>query len=297
MKYFVAIDIGGTTFNAGIFTQSFNQIAISDKDKIRNYKGKEEVVNAIINQVSNLISNNDINKSDLIGLGIASPGPLDPKKGIILNTPNLKIFQNYYIANEFAKKLKISTFLENDANLFSLGEWYTQYRKNNVIIGLTLGTGLGFGLIINGELFTGGNGMAMEYGLSPFQWGMCEENVSIRFIRNRSKDLYGKELSPRIVERMWYEKDSKAIQIYNEFGENLGIVLSHVVNMIDPQVITIGGGLSKAYECFEKAMILKIKKHSPSFNQNKIIISSSKLRELSTMVGACMMVKSSYKTL
>ena len=297
MKYFVAIDIGGTTFNAGIFTQSFNQIAISDKDKIRNYKGKEEVVNAIINQVSNLISNNDINKSDIIGLGIASPGPLDPKKGIILNTPNLKIFQNYYIANEFAKKLKISTFLENDANLFSLGEWYTQYRKNNVIIGLTLGTGLGFGLIINGELFTGGNGMAMEYGLSPFQWGMCEENVSIRFIRNRSKDLYGKELSPRIVERMWYEKDSKAIQIYNEFGENLGIVLSHVVNMIDPQVITIGGGLSKAYECFEKAMILKIKKHSPSFNQNKIIISSSKLREQSTMVGACMMVKSSYKTL
>jgi len=297
MKYFVAIDIGGTTFNTGIFTQSYNQIAISDKDKIRNYKGEEEVINAIINQVSNLISNNDINNSDIIGLGIASPGPLDPKKGIILNTPNLTIFQNYSIANEFSKKLKLSTFLENDANLFALGEWYTQYRKNNVIIGLTIGTGLGFGLIINGELFTGGNGMAMEYGLSPFEWGMCEENVSIRYIRNRSKELYGKELSPRIIENMWYEKDPKAIQIYNEFGENLGFVLSHVINMIDPQIITIGGGLSKAYECFEKSMLLEIKKYSPSFNKNKIIISSSKLRELSTMIGACMMVESSCKTL
>ena len=297
MKYFVAIDIGGTTFNTGIFTQSFNQIALSDKDKIRNYNGKEEIIDAIINQISSLISNSNINKSDIIGLGIASPGPLDSKKGRILNTPNLKIFQNYSITNEFARRLGISTFLENDANLFTLGEWYTQYRENNVIIGLTMGTGLGFGLVINGELFTGGNGMGMEYGLSPFEWGMCENNVSIRYIRNRAKELFGEELSPRIVEDMWHKNDSKAIQIYDEFGECLGIVLSHVINMIDPQVISIGGGLSKAYKCFEKTMFVKIKENAPSFNQNKIIICSSKLRELSTMVGACMMVKDSYKTI
>ena len=295
MKFFLAIDIGGTTFNTGLFTQSFNQIALSNKNKIRNYKNRDEIVDAIVNQVSTLIIDSDINKTDIIGLGIASPGPLDPKKGIILNTPNLQAFQNYSICNDFAKRLKISTFLENDANLFALGEWYTQYRKNNVILGLTLGTGLGFGLTINGEMFTGGNGMAMEYGLSPFEWGMCEKNVSIRYIRNRAKELYGEELSPRIVEDLWHNGDSKAIKIYNEFGEYLGIVLSHVINMIDPQIISVGGGLSKAFECFEKTMIIKIKKHCPSFNQNKIIISPSKLRELSTMVGACIMVGNNYK--
>ena len=297
MNFFVAIDIGGTTFNTGIFNQSFNQIALSNKDKIRNYNSKEETVNAIINQIETLIDHNNIDKSKIIGLGIASPGPLDPNKGIILNTPNLKIFQNYNIANEFSKKLKISTFLENDANLFALGEWYTQYKSSNHVLGVTIGTGLGFGLILNGELFTGGNRMAMEYGLSPFAWGMAEENISIRYIRNRSKDLFGKELSPRIVEKMWYKNDSKAIQIYNEFGDKLGIVLSHVINMLDPQVITIGGGLSKAYKCFENKMLLKIKEHSPSFNKNKIIISPSELRELSTMVGACIMVENNYKIL
>ena len=160
---------------------------------------------------------------------------------------------------------------------------------------MTLGTGLGFGLTINGEMFTGGNGMAMEYGLSPFEWGMCEKNVSIRYIRNRAKELYGEELSPRIVEDLWHNGDSKAIKIYNEFGEYLGIVLSHVINMIDPQIISVGGGLSKAFECFEKTMIIKIKEYCPSFNQNKIIISPSKLRELSTMVGACIMVGNNYK--
>ena len=248
MKYMIAIDIGGTTFNTGLFSESFNQIAISKKDKIRYYNNKEETINAIINQVNTIIDNNNINRNDIIGIGIASPGPLDSKKGKILNTPNLKIFQNYNIAEDFTKKLKLDTFIENDANLFSLGEWYSQYRKNTVVLGVTLGTGLGFGMVINGKLFTGGNGYAMEYGLSPFEWGMCEKNVCIRFIRQRAKDLYGEEISPVIIEDYYKKNDAKAIQIYHEYGTNLGIVLSHVINMLDPQVITIGGGLSKGFD-------------------------------------------------
>ena len=291
MKYIVAIDIGGTTFNSGIFSESLNQISISKKDKIRYYDGKEEVVDAILNQVNDLLNSNNIKKNDVIGLGIASPGPLDSKKGIILDTPNLKIFQDYNISNDFTKKLKIDTFIENDANLFALGEWYSQYRKNNVIMGITLGTGLGFGLVINGQIFTGGHGMALEYGLSPFEWGMCEENVSIRFIRKRAKEIYGEEISPVIIENYFKNNDEKAIKIYSEYGRNLGIVLSHVINMLDPQVITIGGGLSKAFDCFKDLMFSELKKYSPSFSINNIIISPSKPRETSTLLGASMMVK------
>ncbi len=291
MKYIVAIDIGGTTFNTGIFSQSLNEIAISDKDKIRYYDGKEEVINAIIDQVNSLINQNNINKDDILGLGIASPGPLDSKKGTILNTPNLEIFKNYNIASDFTKRLSIDTFIENDANLFTLGEWYSQYRKNNVVMGVTLGTGLGFGLVINKELFTGGNGFALEYGLSPFEWGRCEENVCIRFIRKRAKDLYGEEISPVIIEDYYNKGDEKAIQIYHEYGHNLGVVLSHIINMIDPHVISIGGGLSNAFDCFKNTMIDEIKIHAPSFTINNIIISPSKLRERSTMIGASIMIK------
>ena len=105
---------------------------------------------------------------------------------MILNTPNLTIFQHYDIRSDFKEKLNLDIFIENDANLFSLGEWYSQYKKKNVTIGVTLGTGLGFGLIVNGEIFTGGHGFAMEYSLSPYEWGMCEENVSIRYLRKSS---------------------------------------------------------------------------------------------------------------
>ncbi|MDB4859668.1 ROK family protein [Candidatus Marinimicrobia bacterium] len=291
MKYIVSIDIGGTTFNSGIFTDSLNQVAISEKDKIRFYKSKNDVVNAIVKQVNNLIDSVNISKTDILGLGVGAPGPLDPKKGVILDTPNLRIFKNYHITYDLTKKLRIDTFIENDANLFALGEWLLSYKKNDVVLGITLGTGLGFGLVVNGQSFTGGNGMAMEYGLSPFKWGMAEENVCIEFIRNRSRDLFGRRLSPIKIEKLWYEGDDKAKIIYREFGENLGVVLSHVINMIDPQVISIGGGLSKAFDCFKNTMFEQIKVYSPSYNVNQIIIARSKLRELSTMVGACQMVK------
>ena len=291
MKYIIAIDIGGTTFNTGIFSESLNQIAISDKDKIRYYNNKEEVVDAIIKQVQSTINLNKINHSDIIGIGIASPGPLDSKNGIILNTPNLQIFQNYKIANDFSKRLNLDTFIENDANLFSLGEWYSQYRKKSIVMGVTLGTGLGLGLVINGKLFTGGNGMAMEYGLSLFEWGICEKNVCISFIRNRAKELYGEEISPVKIEEYYFKNDKKAIKIYNEYGHYLGIVLSHIINMIDPEVIIIGGGLSKAFSCFQDKLILTLSKHVVSYEKNQRIIVPSQLRGVSTMIGASLMVK------
>ena len=291
MKYIVAIDIGGTTFNTGIFTQSLKKIAISNKDKVRFYNTKEKLIDAIINQIDGLILKNNIDKENILGVGIASPGPLDSNKGIILNTPNLKFFQQYKIVNDFSKRLKLDIFIGNDANLFALGEWHTQYSKNNIIMGVTLGTGLGLGLIINGEIFKGGNGLAMEYGLSPFKWGICEKNVCIRYIKERAKDLYGEEISPIIIEKYYKSNDKRAIKIYNEFGNNLGVVLSHVINMIDPNVISLGGGLSKAFDCFKQSMFTAIKENAPAFIHNNITIAQSQFGEESSMLGASIMVK------
>ena len=105
MKYYIAIDIGGTTFNSGLFSNSLEQIDITQKDKIRYHSGKEEVVAAIIKQVLALLEKNNINKEDVLGLGVASPGPLDVNKGKILDTINLTIFQHYNLTEDFSKRL------------------------------------------------------------------------------------------------------------------------------------------------------------------------------------------------
>ena len=288
MKYFLTVDIGGTTFNSGLFNESLEKIEITQKDKIRYYNGKEEVVSAIINQILTLINNNNLNHKDIIALGIAAPGPLDIQRGIILDTVNLKIFQNYNISEDFKGKLNINTYIQNDANLFAYGEWYENYKDLNNFIGVTIGTGFGLGFISNGNIFLGAHCMAMEYGLSPFKWGHCEDNISIRYIRELSKKVYGEELSPRIIEKKYYKNDTKAISIYNDFGRNLGLALSHIINLIDPHVISIGGGLSNAFECFEKEMLIAIRENSPSYSYNKIKIYPSSTKEVSTMIGACL---------
>ena len=291
MKFIIAIDIGGSTFRVGLFSEFLDQIDISKQDKIRYYNDREQLTDAVLLQISKLINNNRINKSDILGLGIASPGPLDTNEGVILNTPNLTIFKNFHISKYFKKKSGYDVIIENDANLFSLGEWYAHYQEFNVVVGVTIGTGLGFGLIVNGQLFKGANGFAMEYGLSPFEWGECEKNVCIKYIKDKSKELYGEEIKPIILEEYYKSNDKKAIKIYDDFGSNLGIVLSHVINMLDPNVISLGGGLSKAFDCFKQSMFESIKQNVPAFSHSNIIIKQSKSGEKSSMLGASIIVK------
>ena len=291
MKYYIAVDIGGTTFNSGLFNDSFVKVDVTNKDKIRYYKNKNQIVSAIENQVLDLLKKNKVDKNDVLGLGVASPGPLDIDKGIILDTINLKDFQNYNLCDDFTKRLNIKTYIQNDANLFAFGEWYGKYKDMDVIVGITIGTGFGIGLILDGRMYHGAHGYGMEYSVSPYEWGICEENISIRYIRHQAKKIYGEELSPRVIEKYYYNGDLKACEIYNNLGKNLGKALSHVINMLDPSIITIGGGLSNAFDCFKDSMYVEIKKHSPSFVRNRIDVLPSNLKEESTMLGACLYIK------
>ena len=187
MKYILAIDIGGTTFNSGLYTQDFNKIDVCDKEKIRHFNNREFVVTAILEQLKNLIKKNNIDKTNILGIGIASPGPIDVVKGKILDTINLTSFQNYNIVEDLSKRTGFNTYIENDANLFALGEWSANYKDKDVVVGVTIGTGFGVGVVVNGKLFLGAHGMAMEYSTSPFKWGACEENISIRYLRKTAE--------------------------------------------------------------------------------------------------------------
>ena len=150
---------------------------------------------------------------------------------------------------------------------------------------------MGFGLILNGEMFTGENGMAADYGLSFCEWGIWEDKISLKYLRSEIEKIYGERVSPRDVQKDALDGDSRAQNLFNHFGENVGLALSHVINMLDPAIISIGGGLSNAFDCFKDSMFASIEKHSPTFLHNKINIEPSNLKEKSTMLGACVYVK------
>ena len=118
--------------------------------------------------------------------------------------------------------------------------------------------------------------MAAEYGISPYGENIWEDKISIEGINNLSNQLYNKIYSPKEIFMLASNKDKKALNIWDNFGYNLGLALSHVVNLIDPEVISIGGGLSNAFKYFNKKMVATLKNFSPSFNHNKIELLQSK---------------------
>ena len=288
----ISLDIGGTTFESAILDKDYlNIIDMSSKWHVRDYANSESLLEGIYTQIKDLLDKNNIADSQLYGLSVACPGPLDSKNGVILNTPNLTLFRNYALKDKLREYFNCKIVIENDANLFALGEWFLSHQEERVFIGVTLGTGLGFGLIINGEMFVGKNGMAAEYGMSHCEWGIWETRISLKYLRDEIEKAYSEKLSPRIVEKYALNGDSKAKAIFDQFGENVGLALSHAINMLDPGVIVFGGGLSQAFNVYKKTMTKEIKEKSPIFRRNPCIITESKFKSKSHMVGAALNLK------
>ncbi len=286
----LGMDIGGTTFSSVLYDKNLKPVHRSKKHLINKYDTTESLVEGISRQVRQLLAETHTPVSQVVGLGIACPGPLDAKTGTILETPNLKLLQNFPIADALSRQLAIPVKIENDANLFALGEWHNLGSKADVLIGVTLGTGLGFGIVIDGRMFTGAHGMAAEYGISPMDGRQWEDGIAIRGLTSLSKEYFAKNHSPMELNYMAREGSRKALEIWKLYGERVGLFLSHAVNMLDPQVITIGGGISHAFRYFETAMNRTIEKYSPAFRHYPIRIMESDAKEYSAMSGAAMLI-------
>tara|TARA_Y100001968_G_scaffold302223_1_gene315352 strand:- start:1260 stop:2138 length:879 start_codon:yes stop_codon:yes gene_type:complete len=286
----IGLDIGGTTFSSALFNEKLDVLKVSDKKLIGEMESTDDLLSSLSKQIL------DFNLNSIDGIGISCPGPLDSKNGIILNTPNLKLIQNVKLKEEIESRCSTTVVIENDANLFALGEWYQQKQNpKSVFGGITLGTGLGFGIIINGEIFSGAHGLAAEYAISPLDHGNWETYVSISGIKKISEKHIGEKIDPKDLSTMAENKDPSAIAVWSEFGKHLGLALSHFINMIDPEMISIGGGISKAFNHFKTSMEDTIKEFSPSYNNFNIKIIESNHKELSSQLGAALLLKTYQK--
>ena len=249
MQCTVSIDLGGTTFSFVIFSD--NQIIY--KSKMYDIKIYTDY-NVFFLYLTSLIKE-QLNGTKIDIIGIACPGPLNSETGEILNTPNLTFLQYINLKTEINKYIKCNAVLiENDANVYALGSYYSFIHNKdtsitNVLLGITLGTGIGFGIIIDGKLFKGSYGMAGEYELSPLgnkiTWA---DLIGYKFFRNKS------DFTPKELFDLAENGDIDAINIWNEYGLNIGMCLSHVIGIINPNCISIGGGISKANKFFHNSM-------------------------------------------
>lgn len=248
-KYIIGIDIGGSKINAIIFNDS----KILKSAKIPTPKSLKEFLEKLESLVGKLISASGKEKISGIGCGVA--GILDLEKGIILKSPNIRFLNNFNIKNWLYKKFNCEVKIDNDARCFTRAEFIWGAGKGHKnVVGITLGTGIGGGIIVNGQMFYGANGSAGELGHMVIHKGQDFEALTVKLARKlKFSKISGKK-----------------------FENNLAIGLANIINILDPEVIILGGRAGSDV----KFLLPKIKK-----TMNKLVISPKSRKNVKILIG------------
>ncbi|MDU5110540.1 MAG: ROK family protein [Clostridium sp.] len=262
-KYVVGVDLGGTKIYTALVDLDGNMVK-EITVKTEAHRGDKAVLEKLISTIDTVLEGIDINEVKAIGVG--SPGPLDIKKGLIVYTPNLP-FKNFNIVQPIKEKYNIPTYLDNDANAATLGEFMFGAGKGSTnMVYVTVSTGIGGGAIINGSLFRGSTANALEIGHTTVMKGGprcgcgntgCAEAVaSGTAIMKRGREAVESKVETSLKDYdevtakevfTEAEKGDKVSQdILNDALSYLGITIANIANSFDPDKIVMGGGVSQA---------------------------------------------------
>jgi glucokinase len=215
---------------------------------------------------------------DSIGIGV--PGLVDKVEGSVIDVLNIPSWKEVKLASILQDKFQKTVMVENDANCFALGEYFFGEARNcDSLVGFTLGTGMGTGIILNGKIYSGHNGGAGEFGMSEYNGKFLEYFASGQFFKN----VYGKEGEELYKDLINGNKEAE--RIFSEFGVHVGNAIKMILYAIDPEVIVLGGSISKAYPYFEKSMNASLESFAYRKSLDRLKIRPSKL-ESAGVLGA-----------
>jgi glucokinase len=285
-EVYVGVDIGGTKVSVGVVVDN-NIVGEPDKFYISDCINADDLVIHIKNSIDSLLKANDINWDEVEHIGVGSPGPLDHKTGVVLKTPNLTMIRYYPLADKLKEVTGIRTFVNNDANCFALGEQKAGAGKGlDYVLGITLGTGFGLGFAYKGEIFSGATSTALEFALTPYKDGVFEDYISGRGISKIYKNITGNEINPKKIDELAGRGDEFALRTWSEFGEHLANALIILVNVLDPDIIVIGGSVANGYNYFINPTKEKLYSKIHERPREHLKVKKSSLGESSAIIGA-----------
>lgn len=265
-KYSLGIDIGGTTVKLGLFDLD-GKLLYKWEIETRKIENGRYILSDIAKSIDEILEDKKINKDEVIGVGVGVPGPVKEDK-IVLGCVNLG-WPVFNVSAELEKLLNLPVKVANDANIAALGEMYKGGGKGyeNMIM-VTLGTGVGGGVIIDGKVIAGFSGAGGEIGhinVNPHEKISCncgrkgclEQYASATGITRLAKEILAKEncdsklrnikeITAKDIFDLAKENDKLCIKIIDKFSNILGRALSNIACICNPQVFVIGGGVSKA---------------------------------------------------
>ncbi len=277
----LGIDLGGTNVRAGLVRKG--RLVRVEAVAIGSQGSQGEILKQIYQLVDPIVP------SDLEGIGVGVPSVVDPKTGIVYDVTNIPSWKKVPVKSLLQRRYGVPTYVNNDANCFAAGEkYYGKGKKYKHLVGLIVGTGLGAGVIANGKLYSGANCGAGEFGMLPYKDHNFEYYCSGQFFWNLHQTS-GEELFQRAG-----DGNRRALQIFSEFGTHLGEAVKAVLYAADPEIIIMGGSVSRSFWYFQEAMWKSIKDFAYSITVEKIKIEVSE-RQPIAILGAAALYQDAMK--
>lgn len=254
-KTFVGVDLGGTKVTAGIVARS-ELLSVRTVSTLAN-RPAEKIYCTICDLIDSVRQG-----ASLDGIGIGVPNPAGPQSDRLVLIENIPSFEGFPLKSRLQDHFGIPVVLENDANCMALGEYrFGALKGCSNAVCLTLGTGLGCGVIINGGLYRGSGYRAGEIWNIPYAGDIVlEDTVSLRRLIELTEIVSGSEIPLRTLYELYRKGTPDAVEVYTRYGEAVGHVAVIVISFLDPEKIAIGGGIAQAFDAFRDTMAMVVER-------------------------------------
>ncbi len=307
-KYSIGIDLGGTKILTALVERANGSVIKFVKKKTKKDKGSKKIIKKLIESIEELLYDIDISNIDSIGIG--SAGQIDRENGIIIGAPNLECY-NFNVKEILSEKFNLPVFLGNDVEAAALGEKKFGAGKNYTdFVCIFVGTGIGSSIIKNNRIMKGATGTAGELGhiivdlngrpCACGAHGCLEAYASRSAIETRIEGALkkgrkscisdfleeGKSITSKMIQKSVEKEDDLVIQCLTEASEYLSGGIASVINLINPELVILGGGLINAVDFFYQQTIKKARAKSLPVPAEKIKFKKAELGDFSGVVGA-----------
>ena len=273
MRFVLGIDIGGTNLVVGSVAEDGSRVVATASEPTQAEAGTSDVLERLVGLADRTVAatRREVPGAEILGVGVGAPGPLDTKRGIVLLTPNLG-WVNLPLRQIIHDRLGLPATLDNDANCAVLGEWWVgAARGARHAIGITIGTGIGGGLILDGKLYHGASDVAGEIGHTTIDtegrrckcgnYGCLEAyasgpNIALRAVEeiqagavSRLPSLVGGDMSKITAQTVYQaaqDGDDLALEVVNDTDKFLGVGIGNLLNVFNPEAVVVCGGVTLA---------------------------------------------------
>jgi glucokinase len=314
-RYIVGVDLGGTSINVGVVPYEGGTVLGMRSLPTESQRGAKFVVDRMVDMVHEAMKDagreREIGEHAYLGLGLGSPGPLDRETGTVLDTPNLG-WRNFPLRDLVANATGLDTVLDNDANVAALGEWWAGAGRDvDSMLQVTLGTGIGGGFIMKGRVFHGASDVAGEVGHMTIDstgrkcncgnYGCLEAYASGPAIAARARegleagaasiladlvDGNSEQITAETVYEAIVAGDVYAEEVMHETAKFLGTGLANLINILNPEMIVISGGVTRAGDHLFRPLHAEVRRRAFRHAYEACRIVGSELGDLAGVIGA-----------